>query len=70
MCIKFVFHFASYYTFLGFPGGLDSKQSDCNAERSSGEGNGNPFQCSCLENSVDRATWWAESIGLQKTGHD
>jgi len=27
--------------------------------RSSGEGNGNPLQCSCLGNSKDRGTWWA-----------
>ena len=27
--------------------------------RSSGEGNGNPFQCSCLENAMDRGAWWA-----------
>ena len=24
-----------------------------------GEGNGNPLQCSCLENPIDRGTWWA-----------
>ena len=24
-----------------------------------GEGNGNPFQYSCLENSMDRRAWWA-----------
>ena len=27
--------------------------------RSPGEGNGNPLQCSCLENSMDRGAWWA-----------
>ena len=27
--------------------------------RSPGEGNGNPLQYSCLENSVDRGAWWA-----------
>ena len=27
--------------------------------RSSGEGNGNPLQYSCLENSMDREAWWA-----------
>ena len=27
--------------------------------RSPGEGNGNPLQCSCLENSVDRGAWQA-----------
>ena len=24
-----------------------------------GEGNGNPLQCSCLENSRDGGAWWA-----------
>ena len=24
-----------------------------------GEGNGNPLQCSCLKNPVDRGAWWA-----------
>ena len=24
-----------------------------------GEGNGNPFQHSCLENPMDRGAWWA-----------
>ena len=27
--------------------------------RSPGEGNGNPLQCSCLENSMDRGAWRA-----------
>ena len=27
--------------------------------RSHGEGNGNPLQYSCLENSMDRGVWWA-----------
>ena len=27
--------------------------------RSPGEGNGNPLQCSCLENPVDRGAWRA-----------
>ena len=27
--------------------------------RSSGEGNGNPLQCSCLENPRDGGAWWA-----------
>ena len=30
-------------------------------EGSPGEGNGNPLQDSCLENSMDRAAWWARS---------
>ena len=45
---------------MGFPGGSDSKESSCNAGdlssipewgRSPGEGNGYPFQYSCLESS-------------------
>ena len=48
---------------LGFPSGLDSKASVCNAGdlgsipglgRSPGEGNGNPLQYSRLENFMDR----------------
>ena len=27
--------------------------------RSPGEGNGNPLQYSCLEDSMDRGGWWA-----------
>ena len=51
----------------GFPGGSDGQESVCNAGdlssipglgRSPGEGNGNPFQYSCLENSMDRGAWW------------
>ena len=57
---------------MGFPGGSDGKQSACNAGdpgsipgsgRSPGEGNGNPLQCSCLENSMDRRAWWASVHG-------
>jgi len=32
--------------------------------RSSGEGNGNPLQYSCLENPVDRGAWWAAVHGV------
>ena len=37
------------------------------SERSPGEGNGNPLQYSCLENSVDRGTWWAIVHGVAKS---
>ena len=55
----------------GFPDGSVVKNPPANAEdarkagsipgsgRSPGEGNGNPLQYSCLENSMDRETWWA-----------
>ena len=48
---------------MGFPGGSDNKESACKARdpgsipgsgRSLEEGNGNPLQYSCLENSMDR----------------
>ena len=49
-----------------FPGGSEVKASASSAEdpgsipglgRSPGEGNGNPLQCSCLENPMDGETW-------------
>jgi len=39
--------------------------------RSPGEGNGNPLQYSCLENSMDGGTWCRLlSMGSQRVGHD
>ena len=32
-----------------------------------GEGNGNPFQDSCLENPMDRGAWWATVYGVAKS---
>ena len=49
-----------------FPGGSDDQVSACNAGdlglipglgKSPGEGNGNPLQYSCLENSMDGRAW-------------
>ena len=49
-----------------FAGDLDSKMFAYNVGdlgstpglgRSPGEGNGNPFQCSCLENPIDGGAW-------------
>ena len=36
-------------------------------ERSPGEGNGNPLQYSCLENSTDRGVWRATVHGVTKS---
>ena len=53
---------------MGFPGGSDGKASACNvgdpglipgSGRFPGEGNGNPLQCSCLGNPMDRGAWLA-----------
>ena len=35
-----------------------------------GEGNGNPLQCSCLENPRDRGAWWAAIYGVDRVEHD
>ena len=32
-----------------------------------GEGNGNPFQCSCLENPRDGEAWWAAVYGVAQS---
>ena len=32
-----------------------------------GKGNGNPFQCSCLENPRDRGAWWAAINGITQS---
>ena len=59
-----------------FLAGSDGKESSCNEGdlssipglgRSPGEGNGNPFQYSCLENSMDRGTWQATVHGVAKS---
>ena len=32
-----------------------------------GEGNGNPLQCSCLENPRDGEAWWAAVYGVSQS---
>ena len=32
-----------------------------------GEGNGNPLQCSCLENPMDRGACWVIAYGVAKS---
>ena len=32
-----------------------------------GEGNGNPLQCSCLENPRERGAWWAAVYGVAQS---
>jgi len=59
-----------------FPGGSNSKASAHNAgdpgsipglRRSPGEGNGNPLQYSCLENSMDGGAWLSTVHGVARS---
>ena len=68
----------SSYTKLGFPGGSDGKASAHNAGdpdsipglgRSPGEGNGNPLQYSCLQNSMGRGAWQPTAHGVKESEH-
>ena len=68
--------YLSIYPSIYFPGGSDGKESACNVGdlglipglgRSSGEGNGNPLQYSCLENSMDRGAWRVIVLGITKS---
>ena len=64
---------------MGFPGGSVIKNSPANAGdirdvgfipglgRSPGGGNGNRLQYSCLQNPMDRGTWWATIYGVAKS---
>ena len=48
-----------------------SRQLTCDSMHACiGEGNGNPLQYSCLENSMDRGAWQATVHGVTKIGHD
>ena len=64
---------------MGFPGGLTVKNLPASAGdacsipglgRSSGEGNGNPLQYSCLGDPKDRRAWWATVHGVAKIRHN
>ena len=45
-------------------------QCSCDLAWIRGKGNGTPLQCSCLENPMDGAAWWAAVHGVSKNGHD
>ena len=59
------------------PGGLQSMgslESDTTEQlhfhfslSRTGEGNGNPLQCSCLENPRDGEAWWAAVYGVAQS---
>ena len=55
------------------PGGLQSigslrvRHDWATSLSRTGEGNGNPLQCSCLENPRDRGAWWAAVYGVAQS---
>ena len=63
--------FLSWGCFLSLPPiGSDGKETACEVRdldsipvlgRDPGEGNGNPFQYSCLGNLINRGDWWGYS---------
>ena len=58
-----------------FLGGVSGKEPTCQSwrhkrwglGRSPGGGHGNPLRYSCLENPMDRGTWWATVHGVAKS---
>ena len=62
-----------------FPGGASGKEPACQRRRCKrlrfdsgwgrppGGGHGNPLQCSCLENPMDRGGWWATVHGVAQS---
>ena len=64
---------------MGLPWWLSGKESACSvgdagdassipgSGKPPGGGNGNPFQYSCLENSMDRGGWHAAVHGVAKS---
>ena len=75
----FHFHFHTHIHLWGSQVALAAKNPPANAgdikdmgsipglERSPEEGNGNPFQYSCLENPMDTGAWWATVHGVAKS---
>ena len=64
--------------YKSLPQWLNGKESACQHNvgdmglipglgRSSGEGNGNPLQYSCLENPMDGGAWWVTVHGVTKS---
>ena len=69
----------TYKLSWGLPGGSVLKNVLANAgdvslipgsESSPGEGNGNPFQYSCLDNPMDKGAWWATVHMVTRVGHN
>ena len=51
-----------YFELLSFEAVYNAVMHACTRE-----GNGNPLQCSCLENPRDRGAWWAAVYGVTQS---
>ena len=79
LCGKAIICSDKVFDNLGSPGGASGKETACQCKRhkklgsipgsgrSPGGGHGNPLQCSCLENPMDREAWWATVCGVTKS---
>ena len=65
-----------HYRVAGLPWWLSGKESSCSVGdsgsipgpgRSPRGGLGNPLQCSCLENPIDRGAWWTIVHGITES---
>ena len=72
-------NFIPYILYWGFPGSSVGKETACSAGdpgsipgsgRSSGKGDGNLLQYSCLENPMKRGAWRATVHGVTRVGHN
>ena len=57
--IKVVYCHHAYLTYM--------QSTSCEMLGWIGEGNGNPLQCSCLENPKDGGAWWAAVYGVAQS---
>ena len=76
---NFFFFFCQWWGDFGLTWWLSGKESTCSAGdtgelgsipgsgSSPKEGNGNPLQCSCLENPRDGGAWWAAVYGVTQS---
>jgi len=74
--IIYIIEYIYICIYIKLPYSSDGKESACNegdmgsipgSGRSPKEGNENPLQYSCLENSMGRGAWWATVHGVTKS---